>query len=178
MQSFQPPSPPPRQAGSARRFRLAAILTASLALSACSVFGPPEQVRGNRVDPDVLAELVPGTSSRADATALLGSPTAKATFDDNVWLYIGSVTKTRVARVQAMVRMDVVKLTFDQGGVLRSIDHLDLDDSLPVGYAAGDTVSIHVFRRDELRCYAVTLAAAAADEYELITNDENHAKPS
>lgn len=132
MQSFQPPSHPPRQAGAARRFRLVAILTASLALSACSVFGPPEQVRGNRVDPDVLAELVPGTSSRADATALLGSPTAKATFDDNVWLYIGSVTKTRVARVQAMVSMDVVKLTFDQGGVLRSIDHLNLDDSLPV----------------------------------------------
>lgn len=69
------------------------------------------------------------------------------------------------------------------GDELVAIDGLRISsakqlDTLLNSYAAGDTVSIHVFRRDELRCYAVTLAAAAADEYELITNDENHAKPS
>ena len=51
-------------------------------------------------------------------------------------------------------------------------------DTLLSAYAAGDTVPIHVFRRDELRGYEVKLAAAAADEYELIINDENNAKPS
>ena len=120
---------------------IAAVLAAGLALAGCSVFAPPEQVRGNRVDPDVLTELVPGTSSRADVTALLGSPTAKGTFDDNVWLYIGSVTRTRVGRVQAMVSMDVVRLTFDDAGTLRAIDRLNLDDALPVSVVQRTTPS-------------------------------------
>ena len=105
------------------------------------IIGPPEQTRGNRVDPDVLAELVPGTSSRADVTALLGSPTAKGTFDDNTWLYVGSVTRTRVARKQGIVSLDVVKLTFDEGGVLRGVEHLDMDDRLPVSVVARTTPS-------------------------------------
>jgi len=133
LQSFQP-SPArelPRPAYRAK-LRISVLLAAGLWLAGCSVFAAPEQVRGNRVDPDVLAELVPGTSSRADVTALLGSPTAKGSFDDNVWLYIGSVTRTRVARTQAMVSMDVVKLSFDDGGVLRGIEQLNLDDALPV----------------------------------------------
>ena len=121
--------------------RVAAILAAGLMLAGCSVFSPPEQTRGNRVDPDVLAELVPGTSSRADATALLGSPTAKGTFDENVWLYIGSVTRTRVARMPSMVTLDLVKLTFDESGVLRGIEHRDLDDSLPVNVVQRTTPS-------------------------------------
>lgn len=112
--------------------RLAALLAAGLFLAGCSVFAAPEQTRGNRVDPDVLAELVPGTSSRADVTALLGSPTAKGTFDENVWLYIGSITRTRVARTPSIVTLDLIKLTFDDTGVLRGIEHRDLDDSLPV----------------------------------------------
>jgi outer membrane protein assembly factor BamE (lipoprotein component of BamABCDE complex) len=127
-----------------RSLQFAAMLAAGL-LSGCStierVIGPPEQTRGNRVDPDILAELVPGTSSRADVTALLGSPTAKGTFDDNTWLYLGSVTRTRVARKQGIVSLDVVKLTFDEGGVLRGIEHLDMDDRLPVSVVARTTPS-------------------------------------
>ena len=110
-------------------------------LAGCSVFAPPEQSRGNRVDPDVLAELVPGTSSRADATALLGSPTAKGSFDENVWLYIGSVTRTRVARTPSMITLDLVKLTFDDSGVLRQIEHRDLEDALPVSVVQRTTPS-------------------------------------
>ena len=37
------------------------MVAAGLVLASCSVIAPPEQARGNRVDPDVLAELVPGT---------------------------------------------------------------------------------------------------------------------
>ncbi len=153
MQSFHPsPSPTPfvplgsapapqMAPGRMASARIAVLLAAGLMMAGCSVFAPPEQVRGNRVDPDVLAELVPGTSSRADVTALLGSPTAKGTFDENIWLYIGSVTRTRVARTQAMISMDVVKLSFDDTGVLRGIDKLNMDDSLPVSVVQRTTPS-------------------------------------
>src|SRR5215470_15566276 len=73
------------------------VLLAGL-LGGCTWLGPQPQLRGNRVDADQLKELVPGTSTRADVTALIGSPTAKATFDDNTWLYVSEVTRPRIGR--------------------------------------------------------------------------------
>ncbi len=73
----------------------------------------PPQVRGNRVDSDQLKQLVPGTSTRADAMAALGSPTAKATFDDNTWIYIGEVTKPVIGGTLNVMDQEVVLLTFD-----------------------------------------------------------------
>jgi outer membrane protein assembly factor BamE (lipoprotein component of BamABCDE complex) len=64
--------------------RLRPLLFAGLFLSglttlgACSMFEAQAVTRGNMVDNDLLKELTPGTSTRADATALLGSPTAHA----------------------------------------------------------------------------------------------------
>lgn len=89
----------------------------------------------------MLKELTPGTSTRADATALLGSPTAKATFDDNQWIYIGEMTRPVIARTQGVVSQDVILLTFDQQGVLRDVKQLDKADGLPVDVVSRATPS-------------------------------------
>ena len=71
--------------GSTRNIpRILAALGILMLLGGCSAFGvfsAPQTLHGNRVDQYRLAELVPGTSTQADVTALVGSPTAKATFD-------------------------------------------------------------------------------------------------
>jgi|SRR5271165_274162 len=121
--------------------RCLAVLAALLLLGGCSIFQAPSQIRGNRIDPDDLKSLVPGTSTRADATALLGSPTARATFDDNRWLYISMVTRQRIARVQGIVSQNVVVLTFNDQGVLQNIEQLNQDDSLPVSISSRATPS-------------------------------------
>ena len=75
----------------------------------------------------------PRFASAACFTALLGSPTAKASFDDNTWIYISEVTQPRVGRVQGINSQDVVELSFDDRGVLRDVkqlsqkDHKDVD---------------------------------------------------
>ena len=92
----------------------------------------PPQVRGNEVDSAVLSQLVPGTSTRADVTALIGSPTAHATFDDNTWLYIGQVTKPEIAATNGCSTRRWWCLTFDQQGVLRSIQQKGRKDSVAV----------------------------------------------
>ncbi len=112
-----------------------------LLLTACSVVEAPKQLRGNRVDADQLKELVPGTSTRADATSLLGSPTAKATFDDNTWIYIGETTRTRVGRTPGILQQDVVVLSFDSGGVLRGVKRLNQDDGRDVSVVSRATPS-------------------------------------
>ena len=112
-----------------------------LGLSACSAIDAPHQLRGNRVDADVIKELVPGTSTRADATSLLGSPSAHGTFDDNTWIYISETTRTRVGRLPGITAQDVTVLTFDQAGVLRDVKRLNQDDSKDVAVVSRATPS-------------------------------------
>ncbi len=122
-------------------FHLRLALLACLLVGGCSLFAAQPQLRGNRVDADQLKELVPGTSTRADVTALIGSPTARATFDDNTWLYVSEVTKPRIARTQGVLSQDVVVLSFNDQGVLQDVKRLNKDDSIPVSVVARTTPS-------------------------------------
>ncbi|HVC62010.1 MAG TPA: outer membrane protein assembly factor BamE [Acetobacteraceae bacterium] len=119
----------------------AAALGAILLLAGCGWFAPPPTVRGNHPEADELKELVPGTSTKQDVIALIGSPTAHATFDDNTWLYIGERTQTRIGEMPAVVSQKVVVVTFNDAGVLEHIDTKDKADSLPVSVIARTTPS-------------------------------------
>ncbi len=126
--------------GPAVRRQLCLLLLAGL-LGGCSYFSFPPQLRGNRVTADQMKDLVPGTSTRADVTSVLGSPTAKATFDDNTWIYISELTQPRVGRVQGVNAQTVVELSFDDRGVLQSVKRLGQKDSQPVTMIARATPS-------------------------------------
>jgi len=124
-----------------RRFVRPAVLMACVLLCGCAFFEAPAQLRGNHVDADQLKELVPGTSTRADVTALIGSPTARATFDDNTWIYISEVTRPQIGRTQGVLSQAVLVLNFDDKGVLRDLKRLDQEDSLPVSVVSRTTPS-------------------------------------
>jgi outer membrane protein assembly factor BamE (lipoprotein component of BamABCDE complex) len=117
------------------------LLIAAAGVSACSVVATPVTQRGNKVDPDQLKELVVGTSTKSDVTSLIGSPTARATFDDNRWLYISETTQVRIGRTPGVRAQDVVVLSFDQGGVLRGIRKLDQEDGRDVAMVSRTTPS-------------------------------------
>lgn len=109
--------------------------------SALSVFEAPTTIRGNKVDADQLKELTVGTSTRQDAQSLLGSPTARGTFDDNTWFYISEVTQTRIARTPGVRDQEVVVLNFDQGGILRDIRRVGPDAARDVAMVGRSTPS-------------------------------------
>jgi len=111
----------------------------SISDSSINVFRAPRTLHGNRVDEYRLKELVPGTSTQADVTALIGSPTAKASFDPNTWLYLSEVTQTRIARTPGVDNQAVVSLIFDDQGVLRGINKLDQADALQATVVARTT---------------------------------------
>jgi outer membrane protein assembly factor BamE (lipoprotein component of BamABCDE complex) len=117
------------------------MLACCLLLSSCGWLLPPPQLRGNKVDPESMKELTPGTSTKADVSAIIGSPTARDTFDDNTWLYISEVTQQRIGRTLGELNQDVVVLNFDDKGVLKTIDKLNQGDSLPVAVIARTTAS-------------------------------------
>lgn len=124
-------------------FVLLLAMAATVPLGGCvsDLYTFPPQTRGNKVDPELLAQLVPGTSSRADATALIGSPTTHGSFDDNTWIYIGEVTKPVIGGTQSVRDQQVVVLTFDQGGILRNIEKRGPDDSQNVAVVSRTTPS-------------------------------------
>jgi outer membrane protein assembly factor BamE (lipoprotein component of BamABCDE complex) len=121
--------------------RRAAALAFCLTLSACGWLLPPPQTRGNRVEQEQLKELVPGTSTKADVTALIGSPTQKAVFDDNTWLYITEVTRVRVGQTLGLLNQQVVVLSFDDRSVLTNVKTVNNDEAIPVAVAARTTPS-------------------------------------
>jgi len=115
------------------------VLTLLGGCAPVGIFSAPDTLHGNRVDDYRLAELVPGTSTQADVTALIGSPTTKASFDTNTWLYVSEVTHIRIAQTPGVSNQAVVALSFDNGGVLRGIKKLDKADELPTTIVARAT---------------------------------------
>ncbi len=111
------------------------------ALPACSVVETPRSYHGNKVDADQLKELVVGTSTKADVSSLLGSPTTRATFNDDRWIYIGETTRTRIARLPGVMSQDITVLTFDPSGTLASVKVLDKDNAKSVDVVSRSTPS-------------------------------------
>lgn len=117
------------------------MLISCLLLSSCGWLMPTPQLRGNKVDPESMKELVLGTSTKADVTAVIGSPTAHSTFDDNTWLYISELTQPRIGRTLGELNQNVIVLNFDDKGVLTSIGKLDKEAALPSPMIARTTPS-------------------------------------
>jgi outer membrane protein assembly factor BamE (lipoprotein component of BamABCDE complex) len=124
-----------------RRFRLLALVAVCLSFTACSLLAPPPQLRGEKVQADQLKQLVPGTSTKADVMALIGSPSQTASFDDNTWLYISELTQPRIGRTLGVLSQHVVVLSFNDKGVLEGVKTLNQDDALPVSFASRTTPS-------------------------------------
>ena len=124
-----------------KRLLRIAVAMLAIGLAGCSLIEQKEQIRGNKVDAELLKELTPGTSTRADVAVLLGSPTSHATFDDNTWLYVSQVTRPRIGGTQTIEQQQVVVVSFDNRGVLSGVTTKTQDDSLPVAVVDRTTVS-------------------------------------
>jgi outer membrane protein assembly factor BamE (lipoprotein component of BamABCDE complex) len=123
-----------------RRLRTVA-LALCLCATGCGWLAPPPQTRGNKVDEEQLKQLTPGTSTKADVTALIGSPTQKATFDENSWLYITELTRPRVGRTLGILDQGVVVVSFDDRGIMTGVKTVGSEDALPVGMVSRTTPS-------------------------------------
>lgn len=117
------------QAPRARRHSArAGLLALGLLLTGCSLFEAPAVPRGNRADPDLVAQLSPGVQGKSDVEALLGPPSATGTFDDQEWFYISSITRIRPGQTPGVSSQRVVAIQFDDRGLIRNIRELGPQD--------------------------------------------------
>ncbi len=113
-----------------RRFRvglrpLFLLAAAAIALAGC---GPQVDLRGNAPDKATLGKIQPGVTDKATVTALLGSPSTVAQFDDNTWYYISQRTKDLAFFKPELLDQRVVTITFDDKGLVKKIAYLGLKD--------------------------------------------------
>lgn len=107
----------------ARRSLLAA--TALLLLAACA---SEVTVRGNLPDPDAMATVQVGNSTRQQVAENLGSPSTVSSFQDRTWYYIGQ-KQTQVAFMDPEVlERSIFVVTFDDAGVVQETAHYTLED--------------------------------------------------
>lgn len=104
----------------------AALLAGLMTLACCA--NPVEQ-RGNRPDPDKLAQIKPGVSTKATVTQLLGSPSSTAAFDDNTWYYISQRTRSVPFSMPKLLDQQVVSIDFDTKGIVRDVNHKTMADA-------------------------------------------------
>jgi outer membrane protein assembly factor BamE (lipoprotein component of BamABCDE complex) len=116
-----------------------ALMALALSLGACSFIDAPPMSRGHLVTEEQLKELVPGVQRRADVQALLGSPTARGTFDDSNWYYISAISRARPMQQEAITSQRVVVVEFDDGGKVKRVRELSGDDGRSVSFVARET---------------------------------------
>lgn len=116
-----------------------ALLALALSLGGCSFIDAPPVSRGHLVTEEQLKELVPGVQGRADVQALLGSPTARGTFDDANWYYISAITRARPMQKEHVSNQRIVVVEFDDAGKLKGVRELDESAGRSVNIVSRET---------------------------------------
>jgi outer membrane protein assembly factor BamE (lipoprotein component of BamABCDE complex) len=118
-----------------RALRPAAIVLALL-LAGCVV---SEDQRGNLPDPDKLAEIKPGTTTKEQVVKILGSPSSASTFDDDTWYYISRKTKQVAFFSPDVLDQQVFIIDFTDDGVVKDLGHKTMADAEHISPAPGST---------------------------------------
>tara|TARA_Y100000588_G_scaffold2547_2_gene3576 strand:+ start:192 stop:650 length:459 start_codon:yes stop_codon:yes gene_type:complete len=113
-----------------------AIALTLIALAACS---PVTAQRGNLIDDARLSRLKVGEMNRVEVLNALGTPTSRATFDQDTWYYIGQITEKTAFFNPDVVERRILKLQFDQDGTLVSMEQLGLEDAQDVNLVDRET---------------------------------------
>jgi len=123
----------------------AAIVAMGTALSAC---GPRVYAGGNKPLPSDLAQIKPGEQTRSEVQRVLGSPSSRSLYGEEVWFYISETQEAVAFFAPDETERNVVAIAFDQQGVVKSVRQLGLDDGENVAFSekatptAGHTMSI------------------------------------
>lgn len=125
-----------RKTTAQQRVRVLAMGMTTLALAACA---QTLTTHGQVIREAQLAELTIGHTTRDEVMVSLGTPSSRALFDDNKWIYVTTLTKSEALRPNQLQERTVVTLTFDDTGILQNMDVRNQDDGRPVAISRRTT---------------------------------------
>lgn len=115
---------------------IAALLAATAMLAACE---EQVDVRGNMPDPRVVEDIRPGQTTRAEVEDMLGAPSAVATFEEEVWYYIGGRVRTVSFFRPEVLDRKVITIRFNGSGVVETIDRRDASEQKNIAIVSRET---------------------------------------
>lgn len=115
-----------------RYFILTLSITSLTALSACTA---NHATRGNYLHADDVRAIQPMVSTEYDVLNILGTPTAKAVFDDKTWYYVGLKTEQKSFFDQKVIEKQVYRVSFDESGFVSEIAEIT-EDAIDVPLAS------------------------------------------
>jgi outer membrane protein assembly factor BamE (lipoprotein component of BamABCDE complex) len=125
--------------GTLRKIPLPAGFAGMLAAAGIAACAPTVDQRGHLPEPDKVAAIQPGSTTREQVAKLLGTPSSTGVFDDKNWYYISRRVKQVSFFDPDVMDQQVYIVNFDNQGVVRGVDHKDLKDGQPIVPAPGAT---------------------------------------
>ena len=122
-----------------RKIPLCAALGLALVGSGLAACAPTVDQRGNLPEPDKLAGIRPGATTKDEVAKILGTPSSTAVFDNKTWYYISRRTKQVAFFDPDVVDQQVYIVNFDERGVVKAVDHKELKDGLEIEPVPGAT---------------------------------------
>jgi outer membrane protein assembly factor BamE (lipoprotein component of BamABCDE complex) len=119
-----------------------ALFTALVAAAAAAMLSacvPNIDQRGNLPEPDKLAEIHPGATTKDQVAKILGTPSSTGIFDDKRWYYVSRKTKQVAFLDPDLLDQQVYIVNFNGKGVVQSVDHRGLKDGRDIAMAPGAT---------------------------------------
>jgi outer membrane protein assembly factor BamE (lipoprotein component of BamABCDE complex) len=122
-----------------RDARLVAALLVALAAMGLAGCRATVDQRGNLPEPEKVAQIQPGSTTRDQVVKILGTPSSIGVFDDKNWYYISRKTSQVAFFSPEVLDQQVFVVNFDGGGVVRSVDRKELKDGRDIEPAPGAT---------------------------------------
>lgn len=107
-----------------------------LTTGACA---PRVDNHGNQVLAEDVASIEPGQSTRSTVLDRLGSPSSQSLFPPETWIYYSETTETTAFLAPEIANRQVVKIMFDEAGVVSDVLTLDETAAEEVQPADGKT---------------------------------------
>ena len=98
-------------------------LAAGISLSAC---GNGRMVRGYVFDKELAGSIQAGVDNRQSVESTLGTPTIRASFDDNKWYYVSTTVRVRPVFWPDPKEHRVMAIAFNENGIVSDVENFDL----------------------------------------------------
>lgn len=114
---------------SKRNILLATSVLIGLAVSGCTV---DRQIRGYIMNKTETAAVTPGFDNMSSVANLLGNPSMRGTFTDDVWYYINEHARRRSLFKPSATERTIMAIYFDEAGLVAEIKTITLADAIKV----------------------------------------------
>lgn len=99
-------------------------------LSGCAMV----DIRGHEVDPEALAKIEIGVTTKEQVSKLLGTPSTVSPFGNSTWYYMFEETERRAFFDPSVVKSAVVRIEFNDNNQVVAIDSLSEKDRESVSH--------------------------------------------